>query len=922
MIAGSHKHVDLLYALFLGRLPENNFVRQENIGRSVIDIAKAMIGCEEFGQSVIERFILHMRLPHRDLSLKLLPEVLQLIAEARLAPPRPGTSVADWQVVLGYVLSTMPCRGFLEATHAETGRQFLERLVGRGLGEEPDATVAAVQERPLPSEPDIVSGGEIIAHTICRGWVIDRNNVGAILHIRLRLNGHTAKIVAADEFRRDVQERYGGEGRAGFTIHLDHLSEAPYLSRGTVEVEELSRGIIVLPGQMVEFSPLPAIRIEAELRESLRQVRDCLDRLQAPASPESSDRSRKFVRALRQLRSHVAKPRPAHSEDKLSKLIGALDGLEQRLPRLERRQDWALPYYSVVRPLVEMVVPPPATPDPASFSLVIIEDGRAQKAAKETLASVLGQTHGPREICLLSRSGTPIEPASAREKVEILVLTPDQSANAAANELAARLTSSHILVLDAGVTLVPEALAWFATAIKSTTPIIYTDVEAAPKARAGTGGIQPRFRPAFDYELLLQRNYIGDTFCIEREAYTTLGGLSVDPSLDARHDLLLRAHARFGRSGFLHVPLPLVREATFLSPPDAAPVRADDTVRRTVQCFLDRIGSSARLLAHDDVYGRPVPNALQIDWPDDAERRLSVIVPTRDSADLVFTLISSLRRLAASWDRLEIIVIVNGKPDSRLRSAFAEIENTFDRVRVVYRVVDFNWGEINNYAVHEHADGELLLFMNDDMICLTRNWDQRVRSQLARDEIGVIGGRLLYPNGAIQHAGIVFGEAAMTAHEAMGDDAGDGLYLDRTLMVHEVGAVTGALFGCRRSLFDTLGGFDAQRYAVTSSDADFCVRTRLANKAVIYDPSLTWIHYESVSRGFDADNYKRQWRADAEHELWRSRFSEIDLVDLSVNPHFARSRHPFETFHRLDRKEIEHWLAAQRARHRHESGRN
>ena len=110
MTVGSYKHVDLLYALFLGRLPENNFVRQENIGRPVIDIAKAMIGGEEFGQSVIERFVLHKQLPHRDLPLKLLPEALQLIAEARLAPPRPGMLVADWQTVLGHVLSTMPCR--------------------------------------------------------------------------------------------------------------------------------------------------------------------------------------------------------------------------------------------------------------------------------------------------------------------------------------------------------------------------------------------------------------------------------------------------------------------------------------------------------------------------------------------------------------------------------------------------------------------------------------------------------------------------------------------------------------------------------------------------------------------------------------------------------------------------------------------
>ena len=920
MIVSSRKHVDLLYALFLGRLPEDNFVREQNIGRPMIDIANAMIGSEEFAQSVIERFLLHKRLPHRDLPLKLLPEVLQLIAAAGLAPPRPGMSVADWQAVLGYVLSTMPCRGFLQVRHGETGRQLLERLIGLGSGEGQDATGrgAEAQERLPPSEPDIASGGEIIANTICRGWVIDRNNPDALLHIRLRLNGRTVKILAADEFRRDVQDRYGGEGRTGFTIHLDHLTDAPHLSRGTVEITELSRGAIVLPEQVVEFSPLPAIRVEAELREALSRVRDRLDRLQSPAPPDSSSRSRNpLALAVQQLRARVGKHKLPRARDELSELLGALDRLEQQLPKLERGQSWALPLYGAVAPLVEMVTPPPAIANPASLSLIVIDYGRVQGAGEATLVSVLAQTHRPHEICLLARSGTPVGLASAPEGVEILPLAPDQPANAAVNGVAARLTGSHLLVLDAGLTLAPEALAWFAAAIESTSaPIIYTDAEIVHDPRTGTGARQPWFRPAFDYDLLLQRNYIGDTFCIERQAYTVLDGLSIDPSLDARHDLLLRAHARFGRSAFAHLPLLLVRSTTFPSPAEPEAGRDDDTIRRTVQRHLDRIGSDSRAFAHEDAFGRPVPDALGVDWREDAKSRLSVIIPTRDSADMVFALISSLRRHAAAWDRVEIIVVVNGKLEFRLRSAFAEIENMFDQVRVVYHPVDFNWADINNGAVRDHASGELLLFMNDDMICLSHNWDRRVRSQLARSEIGVIGGRLLYPNGAIQHAGIAFGEGAMTAHEAMGDDAGDGLYLDRTLLVHEIGAVTGALLACRRSLFDSLCGFDAQRYAVTSSDADFCVRTRLADKAVIYDPFLTWIHYESVSRGSDTHDYKRHWRADAEHELWRSRFSEIDLVDLSVNPHLARSRRPFETFHRLARQEIELWFSAQLAHHR------
>ncbi len=145
----------------------------------------------------------------------------------------------------------------------------------------------------------------------------------------------------------------------------------------------------------------------------------------------------------------------------------------------------------------------------------------------------------------------------------------------------------------------------------------------------------------------------------------------------------------------------------------------------------------------------------------------------------------------------------------------------------------------------------------------------------------------------------------------MGDAPDDGCYLDRTLLTHEVGAVTGALFACRRAVFGSLSGFDAQRYVVTSSDADFCVRVRSAGKIVIYDPFLTWIHYESVSRGRDSDDYKKLWRAEAEHERWRAAFSPIDRLDLSINPHLAHSVRPFATFHRLDRDAIEMWLQAQ-----------
>jgi hypothetical protein len=89
-----------------------------------------------------------------------------------------------------------------------------------------------------------------------------------------------------------------------------------------------------------------------------------------------------------------------------------------------------------------------------------------------------------------------------------------------------------------------------------------------------------------------------------------------------------------------------------------------------------------------------------------------------------------------------------------------------------------------------------------------------------------------------------------------------------------------------------------------------CVRSRELGKRVIYDPYLTWIHYESVSRN-DAHDYRKHWRAEAEHERWCTNFAKIDVADPSFNPQFHGSAHPFETFHRATHAEIQLWLDAQ-----------
>src|SRR4051794_2027426 len=113
------KDVDLLYVLFLGRVPENNFVRTDNIGRPISDMIKTMIESDEFERFVYNRFLQHGSLPHDGVSLQVLPEVLEFLSSKALCPPNQEATSVGWQEVLGRVLASSPCRELVQARYGE-----------------------------------------------------------------------------------------------------------------------------------------------------------------------------------------------------------------------------------------------------------------------------------------------------------------------------------------------------------------------------------------------------------------------------------------------------------------------------------------------------------------------------------------------------------------------------------------------------------------------------------------------------------------------------------------------------------------------------------------------------------------------------------------------------------------------------------
>lgn len=270
---------------------------------------------------------------------------------------------------------------------------------------------------------------------------------------------------------------------------------------------------------------------------------------------------------------------------------------------------------------------------------------------------------------------------------------------------------------------------------------------------------------------------------------------------------------------------------------------------------------------------------------------VSVIIPTRDRADLLRTCLEGLS--ATDYPDLDIIIVDNGSTDPQALAFLHSLDAR--RFRVVRHEGAFNFAAINNRA-SRHARGEVLCLLNNDIEVLEPGWLAIMVQQAMRDDVGAVGAQLLYPDGRIQHAGVVLGvgRAAGHAHRFLGPDE-EG-YFRRHQLPQHISAVTAACLVVQRDRFLAIGGFDEANFAVAFNDVDLCLRLNQRGWQAFYEPRARLVHHESVSRGFDRDPVgakrfagelaalKRKWETDVivdpYHHPALSRHSERFVVAL------------------------------------------
>lgn len=407
-----------------------------------------------------------------------------------------------------------------------------------------------------------------------------------------------------------------------------------------------------------------------------------------------------------------------------------------------------------------------------------------------------------------------------------------------------------MMMLEAGETLAPHALYWFAheTLQQRTPSIVYSDDDGIDERGARCA---PRFKPDWSPALFQAHDYVGHAAVVSAAAATRAGGLGPTCRTRGAYDLLLRvveADAGLVR----HIAAPLLHR------PEGMP--APPEVRRIRHRLPD-----------------PLP-------------AVSIVVPTRDAVALLRRCVESVLQ-ATSYPNFELLVVDNGSADADALEYLAEIAKR-PRVRVLRYPKPFNYSAINNWAAREAA-GELLCLLNNDTEVISADWLEEMAGHLLQPGVGAVGAKLYYPDGRVQHGGVTVGPGGGAHHLHVGLRRDEPGYCGLAGAARECSAVTAACLLTWSHLYRDLGGLNERWLPVTFNDVDYCLRLLEAGRRVIYTPHAELYHHESATRGMDSGDWRKVLRVSVELQYMRARWGRRMTHDPYYNPNFSYRRPDF-----------------------------
>lgn len=527
-------------------------------------------------------------------------------------------------------------------------------------------------------------------------------------------------------------------------------------------------------------------------------------------------------------------------------------------------------------PLISVLMPVYNTP--ATVLEAAIRSVRDQLYPHWELCIADDASSDPAVTAFLSRL------AAKDERIRVVRRTENGHIARATNDALALAKGRYAAFLDHDDVLPRHALYEVARAIVADPNLIliYSDED---KIDAEGALFEPHFKTDFDRELLYCQNYLNHLTVVRMSELRALGGLRPGFEGSQDHDLMLRLTRDLDRERIRHIPKVLYHwragdgSGTFS---DRALAQTEGARLRAVEEITAPMG--ARVERGPLGYNR-------VHWPlPDPPPRVSVVIPTRDGAELLRVALDGLFG-ATAYPDIEIVVVDNDSRQAETTSLLARYRGD-RRFRVIEAPGPFNFSDLSNRGAAA-SSGSVLLFLNNDVEVIEPDWLRELVTLAVRPEIGAVGAKLLYPDGTLQHGGVVLRIGSVAGHAQLGLEAGEPGYFGRMQQTREVSAVTAACLAIRRSVFEEVGGFDAEALKIAYNDVDLCLKLRRAGYRNLWTPFARLIHHESKSRGPE-DSPEKAARLRQEAVVMQTRWGSELASDPYYSPNFVPNSTNFQ----------------------------
>jgi glycosyltransferase involved in cell wall biosynthesis/LmbE family N-acetylglucosaminyl deacetylase len=531
-----------------------------------------------------------------------------------------------------------------------------------------------------------------------------------------------------------------------------------------------------------------------------------------------------------------------------------------------------------IRPLISIVMPVYNT---------LEADLRA------AIASVQAQLYTEWELCICDDASTKphvqqVLQELSQADVRIKVVRREQNGHisAATNTAIESCTGAYIALLDHDDTLAPHALLRVVQWLQDHPEhqLLYSDED-----KIGLDGqrFDPYFKPDFNLGLLRSHNYLCHFAVYQRELMLELGGPRVGFEGAQDYDLALRAVDHLKAEQIGHIPHVLYHWR--VTPGSTAGGHQEKSYAflagvKALEAHLERRGLDAHIEEAPEA-----PGMYRVCWHIKPEQAplVSIVVPTRNGEPLLRMCLDTLQK--TTYPAFEVVVVDNGSDDAAALALMAEREAA-GQIRVLRDDSPFNFSALNNRAIRQACKGDWLVLMNNDIEITHPEWLSEMMGIASEPGVGCVGARLWYPDGRLQHGGVIM-VCGVAGHAHKYLPRGRHGYMGRAVLAQDFLGVTAACLLVNRAVFEAVGGLD-ETLKVAFNDVDFCLKVHHAGYRNVWTPYAELVHHESVTRGHE-DTPEKQQRFAGEIAILQKRWPNYLAHDPCYSPNLTNQAEDF-----------------------------